>query len=140
MVSPYAKGALLRWLMTRHITGEYAEAFKGLCNSASKGKLHEELGESRSNKDRKDVKDIKEYLYSQRQDPFDLDDVLDRLMIITSGQMASQEVEDSAKGIPDRGKVVFDDFVKEQLGDDPTKGFWESLKKCSVSTFADMKT
>ena len=24
------KGALLRWLMTRHITGEYAEAFKEL--------------------------------------------------------------------------------------------------------------
>ena len=64
------KGALLRWLMTRHITGEYAEAFKGLCNSVSKGKVHEELGESRSNKDRKDVKDIKEYLYSQCQDPF----------------------------------------------------------------------
>ena len=69
------KGALLRWLMTRHITGEYAEDFKGLCNSASKEKLHEELCESRSNKDRKDVKDIKEYLYSQYQDPFDVDDV-----------------------------------------------------------------
>ena len=48
------KGALLRWLMTRHITGEYAEAFKEICNSASKGKLHEELGASRSNKDRKE--------------------------------------------------------------------------------------
>ena len=60
-------------------------------------------------------------------------------MNITTGQMASQEVEDSAKGIPCRGKVVFDDFVKERLGDDPTKGFWEPLKKCTVSTFADMK-
>ena len=80
-----------------------------------------------------------EYLYSQCQVPFDLDDVPDRLMNITTGQMASQEVEDSAKGIPGRGKVVFDDFVKERLGNDPTKGFWEPLKKCTVSTFADMK-
>jgi hypothetical protein len=34
-------GALLRWPMTRHITGEYAEAFKELCNSGTNGKLHE---------------------------------------------------------------------------------------------------
>ena len=45
-------GALLRWLMTRHITGEYAEAFKKLCNSETNGKLHEELRTSHSNKDR----------------------------------------------------------------------------------------
>ena len=30
------KSALLRWMMTRHIRGEYAEAFKELCNSAGK--------------------------------------------------------------------------------------------------------
>ena len=81
------------------------------------------LGTSRSNKDRKDVKDMKEYLYSQCQDPFDLDDVPDHLMNITTGQIASREVEDSMKGIPERGKVVFDDFVKQRLGDEPTKGF-----------------
>ena len=86
------KGALLRWLMTRHITGEYAEAFKTLCNSETNGKLHEELGTSRSNKNIKDVKDMKEYLYSQCQDPFDLDDVPDDLMNITTGQIASREV------------------------------------------------
>ena len=95
------KGALLRWLMTRHITGEYAEAFKELCNS--NGKMHEELGTSRSNKNRKDVKDMKEYLYSQCQDPFDLDDAPDHPMNITTGKTASREVEDSTKGIPERG-------------------------------------
>ena len=89
--------------MTRHITGEYAEAFKELCNSETNGKMHEQLGTSRSNKDRKDVKDMKEYLYSQCQDPFDLDDVPDHLMNITTGKIASREVEDSTKGIPERG-------------------------------------
>ena len=82
------KGALLRWLMTRHITGEYTEAFKELCNSGTNGKLHEELGTSRSNNDIKDVKDLKEYLYSQCQDAVDLDDVPDHLMNITTGQIA----------------------------------------------------
>ena len=107
--------------------------------SETNGKLHEELGTSRSNKDRKDVKDMKEYLCSQCQDPFELNDVPDHLMNITTGQIASREVEDSMKGIPERGKVVFDDFVKQRLGDKPTKGFWEPMRKCTMSTFADMK-
>ena len=133
------KGALLRWIMTRHITGEYSDAFKELCNSGTKGRLHEELGVARSNKDRRDVQDVKEHLYSQCQDPFDLSNVPDHLVNITTGQMASTEVEDSMKCIPDRGKVIFDDFVKERLGEEPAKHFWEPLKKCKVSTFADMK-
>ena len=126
------KGELLRWIMTRHITGEYSEAFKELCNSGTKGKLHEELGNARSNKDRRDVQDIKEYLYSQCQDPFDLSTVPDHLMNITTCQMASTEVEDSTKCIPDRGKAIFDDFVKERLGEEPAKHFWEPLKKCNL--------
>ena len=124
--------------MTRHITGEYAEVFKRLCNSGSKGKLHEELGDSRLKKDRKDEKSIKEYLYSQSQDPFYLDNVSDCLINITTGQIASQNVQVSMKGIPDKGKVGFDHFVKIRLGNEPTKSFWEPLKKCTVSTFAEM--
>ena len=103
------------------------------------GKLHEELGTSRSNKDRKDAKDMTEYLYIQCQDPFDLDDVPNHLMNITTGQIALREVENSMKGVPDRGKVVFDDFVEQQHGDESTKGFREPIKKCTLSTFADMK-
>ena len=101
--------------------------------------MHEELGDSRLKKERKDAKSIKEYLYSQCQDPFDLDNVSDCLINITTGQIVSQEVQDSMKGFPDKGKVVFDHFVKKKLGNEPTKSFWEPLKKCTVSTFADMK-
>ena len=43
------------------------------------------------------------------------------------------------KGIPERGKVVFDYFVKQRLGDGPTKGFWEPMQKCTMATFADIK-
>ena len=31
--------------MARHITGEYADVFKELCNSETNGKMHEELGD-----------------------------------------------------------------------------------------------
>ena len=39
------KGALLRWLLTRHVTGEYAERFNDICSWAKPKKLHEELGD-----------------------------------------------------------------------------------------------
>ena len=35
--------------------------------------------------------------------------------------------------------MVFDDFVKQRLGDEPTKGFWEPMQKCTMSTFVDTK-
>ena len=35
------KGALLRWLMTRHVTGEYAQAFEELWKSTTREKLHD---------------------------------------------------------------------------------------------------
>ena len=49
---------------------EYAEAFKELCNSETNGT--EQVGDARSNKDRRDVQDVKEYMYSQCHDVFDL--------------------------------------------------------------------
>lgn len=54
------KGALLRWMLTRHVTGEYSEAFKEMCQGASSDKPHDELGNSRLQRDRSDVNRIKE--------------------------------------------------------------------------------
>ena len=104
------KGALLRWLMTRHITGEYAEAFKDLCKSSSKDKLHDELGGTRLYRDKKDVKDIShitEYLISHCQDPFN--DVPESLVNITTGQVASEKIENSLRNIPEKGRSLLTD-------------------------------
>ena len=40
------KSALVRWLLTRHRTGEYSEALKDLCSKQSR-KEHSELGKTR---------------------------------------------------------------------------------------------
>ena len=66
---------------------EYAEAFKELCNSGTKGT--EELGNARSNMHRRGVQDVKGYLYSQCQYGFDLSNVPDHLMTMTTSQNAS---------------------------------------------------
>ena len=115
------KSALLRWLMTRHITGEYAEAFEDLCNSSSKDKLHDELGDTRLQRDKKDVKDITEYLLGQCQDPFNHDDVPESLVNITTGQVASEKVENSLRNIPEKGRLLLTDSSRNDSGKSPQK-------------------
>ena len=85
------------------------------------------------------MQDVKEYMYSQCQDLFDFSNVPDHLMNITTAQKESTEVENSTNCIPDRSKVIFNDFIKERLGETPARHFLEPLKKCKVSTFGDMK-
>ena len=86
------------------------------------------------------MQDVIEYVYSQCQDGFDLSNVLDHLINMTTSQNASTSVENFTRCIPDRSKVIFNDFVKERVGKIPAKHFLgTSLTKCKVSTFEDMK-
>jgi len=46
------KGALTRWLMTRHVTTEYVDAMKDLCGKTDQGpQTHQEHGSSRTDRD-----------------------------------------------------------------------------------------
>ena len=109
---------------------EYADAFMELCISGTKGT--EELGNARSNKNRRGVQDVKEYLYSQCQDWFDLSNVPEHIMNITTCQRESTEAEHSRNSIQDRSKVIFNDFVKELLGETPAKHFLGASNEMQV--------
>ena len=55
------KGALLRWLITRYVTGEYSQCFKSMYQTTKSKKDHEELCAARKSKDQNDVSRIKGY-------------------------------------------------------------------------------
>ena len=106
------KGPLVRWLLTRHIAGEYAERFKEMCTPTKSKNTHEELARARVTKDQNDVNDIKE----QCQYPFDLESVATSLVNITSGRVASEEIEESMKGVPQKGRECSISSRKKGLG------------------------
>ena len=84
-----------RWLITRHITAEYKEAFKSLTHSEAKSnQQHQELGKSRLTKDELDVARIMD-VASQCQNPFDLQTVPSELINISTGHVASDELSNS---------------------------------------------
>ena len=58
-------------------------------NYVTRNKGTEEPCNARSNKSRRGVQVVREYLYSQCQDGFDLSNVPDHLMNITTSQNAS---------------------------------------------------
>jgi len=58
---------------------------------------------------------------------------------ITTGKIASQEVQESLGNIPEKGRSAFETFVNERLGDGHIKRFWDPLGMIIVLSFSDMK-
>ena len=87
-----------------------------MCTSTKSKNTHEELGRARVTKDQNDVKVIKEYIKEQCQDLFDLESVVTSLVNITSGRVASEEVEQSMKGVPQKGRECSISSQKKGLG------------------------
>jgi len=97
------------------------------------------LSTSQMLKDKTDVESVKEYITTEGQNPFNLDQVSEALVNITTGKIASQEVQKSLENIPEKGKSAFETFVNERLGDGHIKRFWDPLGRIIVLTFSDMK-
>ena len=80
-------------MATRHITAQYAEALKEMCQNSKQttAKNHAEHSKTMMARDEQDVIKIVEYV-AESQNPFDLDTVPDELVNITTGQVALREV------------------------------------------------
>ena len=90
-------------------------------------------------KNKTDVESIKQYITTKGQNQFDLDQVLEGLVNITTGKIASQEVQESLGNIPEKGRSAVETFVNKRLGDEHIKRFLDSLGRIIVLTFSDMK-
>jgi hypothetical protein len=135
------KGALTRWLMTRHVTTAYVDAMKELCDTDAKGqKVHQEHGASRTERDERDIQKIMEAV-EQRQNPFDLESIPEELINIASGQVASEKVAKGLSSFLQDGAKQNAVFIEERLAKSKrTKSFWEPEKRNQCATFKDMKT
>ncbi|KAG1697215.1 hypothetical protein GQR58_006054 [Nymphon striatum] len=89
--------------------------------------------------DRRDATNIKEFIQSQCQNPFDLENIPSTLMNITTGQVATPEVEKSLIGATEKGQKATDEFFAEQIDEGSSGSFWDPLPRCPVVTFSSMK-
>ncbi len=135
------KGALTRWLMTRHVTTAYVDAMKELCDTDDQSpKAHKEHGASRMDRDERHIQKIMEAV-EQRQNPFDLDSIPEELINIASGQVASEKVAKDLSSFLQDGAKQNAIFIEQRLAKSKrTKSFWEPEKRNQCATFKDMKT
>jgi hypothetical protein len=111
-----------------------------MCINPGTSRFHDELGNARMEKDRKDVSSIKDFIQNQCQNPFDSDNIPSTLVNITTGQVATPEVAKSMKAVPERGQKAADEFFAERInGGSSHDSFWDPLPRCSVLTFSSMK-
>ena len=134
------KGALLRWLLTRHIVAEYTVAFKSMTSSEGETDHHPDFGSSRNARDHRDVLKVLDECLNQFENPFDLESVPTSLVNITTCKAAPKEIEASLTQIPDKGKTLLEKFLTERLVEDQKElSFWDAQKKTAILTFANMK-
>lgn len=101
--------------MALHVTGSYAEAMKMMCTSASRPDIHEELSNSRMTRDASDVEKIVDALVGQYRNPVDMETVPSSLINIVTGQVATQEVEESLTKLQETGKAHMINFAEKRL-------------------------
>lgn len=133
------KGALTRWMVTRHVTAQYTEAFKVLCDGDTEAAAqnHAEHGKTRMARDEQDVTKIVEFV-SNAQNPFDLATVPDELVNIATGQVASQEVSSGLGNFLKDAQKHNKSFIEKRLLVDRTMSFWDTDSWSKTPTFADM--
>ena len=97
------------------MTAEYTEAFRGLCDQkrSNLGK-HAEHNPLHMGWDEEDVKKIIEYL-SYSQNPSELESVLDELINITMGQIATVEVATSMGHFLEEAEKSNSVFLEKKL-------------------------
>ena len=133
------EGALTRWLQTRHVSAEYAEAFETLCHSKSETVKHHEQEKARIAKDEEDVCKII-HAASRFHNPFDIETVPTELVNIATGQVASPEVRKSLTSFRDVSKKKHHDFVTKRLVEESkSKSFWAVESRTKTITFANMR-
>ena len=133
------KDALTRWMATRHITAQYTEALKEMCQNSKQtaAKNHAEHSKTGMARDGQHVMKIVEYV-AESQNPFDLDTVPDELVNITTGQEASREVSIGSGNFLEVAQKRNITFEEKRLVVDMTLSFWDTDKRSKTPTFVNM--
>ncbi|KAL8561134.1 hypothetical protein ACOMHN_033717 [Nucella lapillus] len=91
-------------------------------------------------RDASDVGKIIDALVGQYQNPFDLETVPTSLINIVTGQVATQEVEESLTGLQETGKTHMKNFSEKRLVENTKSvSFWDPQPRLTIKTFKDMR-
>lgn len=136
--------AVLRWILSRSISGEYAKNMKSRCGLETDDEsnfFHEQHRPSNMQQDEKDVLLIFNHIKNNMTDPFKISNFSPSLIHIGSGMVLVKSIETSLLNCLSSGLEMLKNFVKCRLDTEIDKrvSFYATLKKSDLKTFSDKK-
>ena len=135
--------SLIRWGLTRHLTGEWSAKLK---SSRAKQDDHDNVKEHRETKsaeilrDDNDVHAIVRHITGNMHNPFSWNnEAPDDLIHLATGMHAPISVQRSLLNCVQDGQTKIQDFVDNVLSTTGSGSFSNAIKQSKVKTFKDLK-
>jgi hypothetical protein len=131
--------ALLRWSITRHILGEYADEIKkrgGL--TTAEDQCHQEAMPAGLKRDESHFDQLYNHIQTNMTNPFSVKQHPACLVNIASGIHATTEVQDSLLTASTKGLQQMEKFINAALDTEGSTSFYQPIKRSGLLTFAEM--
>ncbi len=133
------QSAMVRYSLTRHITGNWSTQIKNRARPAEAAEgiqTHKDQGKAAMARDDANVRKMVEQLTNHMRNPFDFDaDTPDVLVNISTGMHATSAVQQSLLTCVDVGKVKVETFVERALSVAGKGKFYDAIKQSKLKTF-----
>ncbi|CAH1174169.1 unnamed protein product [Phaedon cochleariae] len=126
---------LSRWLITRHLMGEYANKTKELITH--KMKSCRSYGSTERIREEEDVKKMETLIEETWINPFDPSHFSTDLIHIATGKIASAEVRNSLSNFKEKANSSNEKFAKDRLTFDNVVSFWQPVPRDNLKAFGN---
>ena len=131
-----SKGTVNRWIWSHHARGAITRECEAMAGRGERSTTRADLLPSRMKHDRSAVLRIIETTNAM-VNPFDYEE--DELVHITSGVVASSDVQNDTRTAHDRGEAELIKLCEQRIQTGKV-GLFESMKKLKINTFTKMST
>lgn len=134
------QGALTRWLLTRHILGQYRTAMDERSGQSSGNNIsaHEQTLPAAMKQDERHAQDIINHVEQYMTHPFNTEQHPDMLVNIGSGMIASSEVQQSLLKAVEMGERRMHDFIESVFSAGNERSLYNPIPRSNLKTFSDL--
>ncbi|CAG9762726.1 unnamed protein product [Ceutorhynchus assimilis] len=125
---------LVRWLITRHLMGEYSSKVHDLISNFNKNSKMYSMCENL--RDEEDINKMLDLVESTWVNPFNTNNFSKDLIHIATGKVASDIVKQSISNIKEHASLNVKKFVEERLSCDGNVSFWKAVPRDQTKFFA----
>lgn len=132
--------ALMRWMLTRHHLGKYGAAMNERSgHEGASNPSHEQTRDAAMQRDDSHARAMISHLENNMTHPFRPDDHVENVLLnISSGMLATPDVQNSLPNAVESGEQHMNKFIEGALSAEGQRSFFAPVSKNKLLTFTDM--